>query len=161
MAIVVEDGSVVTNANSYVSEAELSTYADTRGITISDSDREKWLILAMDYLETLDFIGRKQLETQELQWPRDRVYIDRYLLDEGVIPDELKNAQMHLATSIAQGISPSSFIQRSVKRRKVGDLEIEYMDGSSSLVIDRKLKMLLRKIVIGGAGGRSYVVRKA
>lgn len=159
MAIVVEDGSIVSGANSYVTEAELTSYATTRGYTIVDGDREKWLILAMDYLETLRYQGRLVAETQPLQWPRYDVYIDRYLVDSDEIPPELKTVQLHLATQISQGVDPTSNIERATKREKVGDLEVEYMEGASATVIDRKLNLLLKKLVGGSVGG--FTVRKA
>ncbi len=160
MAIIVEDGSIVVGANSYVSEAELTTYASTRGITITAGDREKWLTLAMDYLESLNFIGTQFTIDQALQWPRIGAVIDGWLVDSDEIPNELRNVQLHLATNISQGVDPTSNISRAVKRRKVGDLEIEYMDGAASTTLDRKLSLLLRKLVSSGVSGREYTVGK-
>ena len=75
--IIVEDGSVVAGANSYVTEAELTTYAADRGITLTAAT-DVLLIKAMDYIESLSFIGTKFSEGQSLQWPRSNVYIDGF-----------------------------------------------------------------------------------
>ena len=37
-SIIVEDGSLVTGANSYISEADLTTYATDRGIVITGTN---------------------------------------------------------------------------------------------------------------------------
>ena len=158
MAIVVEDGSIVTGANSYVTEAELIAYAALRGVTIASSDAEKWITLAMDYLETLDYKGEISTSDQPLQWPRLYVKIDGYSVISTEIPDELKKVEMHLATQISQGVDPTSNVERATKREKVGDLEVEYMAGTSYTTVDRKLSMLLNKLLVGGSssGFRVY-----
>lgn len=161
MAIVVETGAIVAGANSYVTEAELTTWATARGITIADADREKWLILAMDYLETLSYKGYIVEEGQPLQFPRRYLKIDGYYIEQDEIPEELKNVQLHLASQISQGVNPISDVGRNVKRRKVGDLEIEYMDGAGNTTVDRKLSMLIRKLIKYPVAGGSFVVGKA
>lgn len=160
MAIVVEDGSIVTGANSYVSEAELATYEADRGLTIS-GDPLALLIQAMDYLETLYYIGTKKTSDQPLQWPRTSVYIDGYLFAPDAIPQELKNAQMALAVSIDAGTDPMATLERATKREKADVLEVEYMDNASSVAIITSVNRLLRKLLAGGTGGSSYRVVRA
>lgn len=158
MALLVENGSGVENANSYVSEAELQQYADDRGITLT-GDLDQLLIKAMDYLEGLSFIGIKKTEEQELQWPRRYVRIDGYCIANDEIPKELKKAQLAVAISIEEGNSPLSVIERSTKREKVGPIEVEYMDSASSTNIDRNININLHKLINGGMIG--YNVKKA
>jgi hypothetical protein len=86
--IVVEDGSIVASANSYVSAADLSTYATDRGITINGT-AAVLLIQAMDYLEQQDFQGYKYTDDQALQWPRGDVYIDGYYVSVSTIHNHL------------------------------------------------------------------------
>ena len=116
MTIVVEDGTRVTGANSYVTEAELTAYAVARGITIS-GDPEELLIKAMDYIEELDFIGVKYQYDQALQWPRAYVMIDTYYIDQDEIPQQLKDALCEVAISIDTDEDPLANVER-VKKEK-------------------------------------------
>jgi hypothetical protein len=50
VALIIEDGTGKTTAQSYASEAELAAYAAERGITIAGTDTQL-LLKAMDYLE--------------------------------------------------------------------------------------------------------------
>lgn len=113
MTLVIEDGTIVADANSYVDVTELRDYADLRAITslpVADADCEPLLIKAMDYLESLRarYKGSKTDPTQSLQWPRQDVYIDNILLDANTIPRELKYAQMQLAVeAVAADVQPT------------------------------------------------------
>lgn len=147
--ITVENGTIVTNANSYVTTTELNNYASDRNITIS-GDASELLIQAMDYIESLDFIGVKYTNDQSLQWPRTGVIIDGYDQDIDSIPQILKNGQMATAIAIDAGNGPLIDLPRNVKRKRVGELEVEYMDGSSSVVVSRTINAQLHKLLQSG-----------
>ncbi len=153
MAIVVEDGTVVTGANSYVTAAELSAYAAARSVTLV-SGAETLLIQAMDYIESLSFIGIKWTKDQPLSWPRVDVWIDGYYQDVEDIPVQLKNGQMAVALAIDAGNGPLIDLPRGVKRERVGELEVEYMDGAPSVTIARTINANLQKLL---AGGSAYI----
>lgn len=162
MAILVEDGAVVANANSYVSEAEFAAFYAARAVTLSGTyTAEQLLILAMDYIESLQFKGVKRNYDQSLQWPRTDVIIDGYYNDVDIIPTLLKNGQMQTALAIDAAISPQQNLPRKTIREKVGDLEVEYSAGSSSVVIDRKVMGFLWKLLEGGFGSNQIRVGKA
>jgi hypothetical protein len=150
MAIVVEDGTIVSGANSYVSEADLTAYATARGITIT-GDEEELLIKAMDYVETLNFIGIKYTRDQPLQWPRSDVVIDYYYKDVDDIPNELKNGLMETALAIDAGNDPMSDIARQKSSVKVGDLAVTYEAGQAT-TITRKINKAFAKIVKSTSG---------
>lgn len=97
MALVIEDGSQVAGANSYVSLATAKSYASARGSTAMITEAK--LIEAMDYLESLraDYQGMKISGDQPLQWPRVGVVVDDFPIDEDEIPSCLKAAQCQLA----------------------------------------------------------------
>ncbi len=151
MAIIVEDGTSVANANSYVSTAELTAYAAARGVTLA-SGAETLLIQAMDYIESLSFIGIKWTRDQALQWPRLSVVVDGYTLDVAHIPQELKNGLMAAAIAIDAGNGPLINISRATKREKVGEIEVEYMDGAASVTVVRTINAQLWKLLAGGFG---------
>ena len=152
MAIIVETGLIVSGANSYVSEAELTTYATDRGETLSGG-AEALLLKSMDYLESLVFIGLKRTQDQPLQWPRTQVYIDGFIVDSETIPTELKNAQMAVAIAIDGGYDPLAPVDRSVKREKVDLLEVEYADNAAPYGYSRTINHLLRKLVSSSGPG--------
>lgn len=155
--IVVETGAQIAGANSYVSEAELSTYAADRGITITGTN-SILLIQAMDYIEQQAFIGYKLTETQALQWPRGGAYVDGYAIDQDEIPTLLKEAQMETALAFDAGTSPLNDISRATKREKVGQIEVEYMDSAASSTLVLKISNKLSKLITGSATGLSFKV---
>ena len=63
--ISVETGSGSSSSNSYVSEADLSTYATDRGVTVAGT-ASVLLIKAMDYIESQPFKGAKGSDAQAL-----------------------------------------------------------------------------------------------
>jgi hypothetical protein len=149
--IIVEDGSIVDNANSYVTVAELQAYAAARGITI-ELDEEHLLIRAMDYIESLEFIGYRVQFDQELSWPRQEVWIDGFPLAFNVIPKQLKNAQMSLALEIDAGLDPMQPAPRKTIREKVDVIEVQYSESGSSQPMARSYLIHLQKLLAGGGG---------
>lgn len=136
MALIIEDGTGKTDANSYTTVEEARSYASARGTELptEDAQVESLLVRAMDYLEAQrgKYQGVKTYPgLQALQWPRSGVIIDcDYQLPDNIIPNELKNAQKQLALEVFNGLVllPSSD-GRVVKREKVDVIETEYMTG--------------------------------
>ncbi len=160
MTIIVETGAIVANSNSYGSEAGLTTYATLRGTVIPTIDREKYLILAMDYLESLIFKGFKQTQAQTLQWPRYGVVIDGYPLASYTIPADLIKVQYETALAIYNGNDPLQDRPRDMIMEKIGPITVQYSDNASSIVLPVKINALLWKLLAnGGTGG--FVVSKA
>lgn len=98
--IIIEDGSIVEGANSYVTISGVNDYVDSYGYTttwsgtdIDDTIRKQSLLKAMRYIEGLPFRGKKQTKEQPLEFPRSDIYDDdNYLFDENYIPPKLKSA---------------------------------------------------------------------
>lgn len=135
MALVIEDGTLVPGANSFVTRAEIIAYANSRGKVLPDEDAtDVFAILSMDYLWSLCFKGELVSPTQSTPYPRmglvdgdtDPAYIH-------AIPIGIKNAQLQLSLDAASGIilTASSNPSGEIKRRKVGPLEREYFEGGS------------------------------
>ena len=154
MALVIEDGTQVAGANSYVTSTEIEAYADARGVTLT-TDAEILAIKAMDFIESQTYLGTKYTSTQALQWPREGVYIDGYEVAVTDIPQELKNAQMAAALSIDSGTDPLSSVERGIKMQQVGDLKVEYDEDGASVSISRSINAAMRKLLAGGSGGFS------
>ena len=104
MALIIEDGTVVANANSFITDLELTTYADNRGVTYPAAapDREFLIFLAMDYI----LAQEKRLQgvridiDQELPFPRRNVCVNDFLVPSDTIHKNVKNAQIELALQV-------------------------------------------------------------
>lgn len=117
--IVIEDGSCVVGANSFVSYAETEEYCCTRGlwepsVTSLDDDgepvedtatidkKQQAIIRACDALNVLEWQGTPFDAEQGTCWPRTGV-LD---VEPSVIPHNVKKAQMELAALVFSGSSP-------------------------------------------------------
>lgn len=129
MALVIEDGTIVANANSYVTDAEYVAYAAARGKTIGldAAAREIELILANDYLEGQEFKGwRVEPDNQELAWPRSNVLANGRFIDSGTIPKELKNAQIEAAIAANTLELQINSLSGNVQKERLGEMEVSY-----------------------------------
>ena len=138
MTIIVEDGSNVANANSYVSVSDLESFAALRGYTLpaTTAEKEVLLIKGSDYTESFraKYQGQKTYSDQSLQWPREPVIIDGYQIGSTSIPSDLKNAQMQAAIEVSLSggdIQPNT--GKNIKKEKVDVIEVEYQDGGGAL----------------------------
>lgn len=131
---------VTVDTDSYGTEAGLNSYADARGITITNDETEL-LIQAMDWLETQSFHSYKYVESQALEFPRAlRLYGDT----AGVVPLDIVAAQYVAALLIDSGETLNPTVDRAVKREKVDVIEVEYMDNADSSKTFPQLTALLK-----------------
>lgn len=182
MALIVETGENIANANSYVSRQEFIDYAASRGVTIADNETaDVNLVKAADYLQTKHYKGAKANIGQSLAWPRIYVvdwrevwaygtaaayngggYAQGSYYPSDVIPDELKRAQIEVAMAISSGVDmmPTQS-NRLVKREKVGPLETEYESGyGASLSPQVSMANALLEMLLNTGGG-ILAVRRA
>ena len=163
MAFVVETGAGLSNANSYLSEADADSYhADHSGSTdwsgASSSDKQKALRLATQYLDT-KYDGRwkgvRTSESQSLAWPRYNVSdSDGYTYDSDDLPQKLKDATAELALKVIEGdtllddLTDSGTIKKSRVKVDTIEEEIEYLGGNSPvkkyMLIDHLIKQLIQ-----------------
>ena len=108
MSLVVEDGTGKSDAESFISVADASTYFNARGVTTWDAldtgeetvNREAALRKATDYLTAVyrdRWEGVRYTETQALDWPRQGVVRDSWAVDIDEVPTEVANAFAELA----------------------------------------------------------------
>lgn len=160
MTLIVETGSGVEDANSYVSLEDAQAYAKARGLgfTRLEDKATQYLVLAMDYLESLraNYIGMKVETTQPLQWPRKYAVIDGSLFSDSAIPSEIKHAQIRLAIAIQDGFDPLPTREAAafVIKEKVGQLETTYSEAiqTSGVPIIRSVNALLAPLLTNGGG---------
>lgn len=94
-----------SNANSYITVAEGTAYADlrlgtTNWGTASADDRGRAVIAATLALDALEWIGSKASSTQALLWPREDAKCGEKDYDSSTIPPELKQATFDLADTL-------------------------------------------------------------
>lgn len=159
MALIIESGSIVTGANSYVTTTELTDFATARGITVT-GDPEELLLKAMDYLETLSFIGLKKTRDQPLQWPRVEVWIDAYDFPDDEIPQELKNGQILVALAVDEGLDPMSPVEPAIKQEVFDVFSTTYEDNAASRSISVDINRALYKITYGSGSAGQFTVRR-
>ena len=112
--LIIEDGSVVANANSFVTDDEYKAYAKLKGYSIpaTQPDREANLANAYDFL---NFTYEQRLQgsrvtpqTQTGIMPRNYIYAYDALVANDSIPQDFKNAQMLAAFSINDGVDTNA-----------------------------------------------------
>jgi hypothetical protein len=129
MTLVIEDGSNVAGANSYVTEQEYTDWAGHRyGYDRATATNPAGFVLrAMDEFERNRFIGYRANASQALMWPRAMAEIDGMPVDVDEIPAAVKAAVFEIAYLIETGvISPAR-----VKKEKIDSFEREYFSGTS------------------------------
>jgi hypothetical protein len=141
MSLIVEDGSVVTGAESYISVADCTSYHALRGNSawalLTTPQMEQALRRATDYMLQMyrnRWVGYRFSTDQKLDWPRLYVPYPDYVAVFGIyaayipyttIPDEVKNACSELALKASAGELLADADQ-VVIREKIGPIETEY-----------------------------------
>lgn len=102
MALVIENGGVVTGADSFATAAELVTYAENFGKTIPVEvpAQEALLRRAALQMDAMPWKGRAVNRDQALAWPRAEVKRQGWVLRLDEIPPQIKAGQMALAAEI-------------------------------------------------------------
>ena len=140
MALIVEDGTGLSTAESYISVADADTYiaaykgADTAWDAATDSAKEIAARQATQYLDgAYNWKGEIYSSGQALDWPRNYIYNDRGLMEVG-IPTKLEQATAEIMFLIVGGTSISINIDKAkqTKREKVDVIEVEYESGASN-----------------------------
>jgi len=100
-------------SDSYVTLAEWTTYI---GLNITqtsmdghghDESHEMNLRRAAQWLDSLNWVGIRQYETQALTWPRlTSKYIDGWAINSDTVPQLIKDAQCELAYLLHEGADP-------------------------------------------------------
>ncbi len=129
MALIIEDGTGVEDANSFATVAECRAFADARGLDLptDDADVEPLLIKAFDYLASVEdkFQGTRYFSGQESCFPRESIYLfDVYI--GGEIPKNLKNGQNQLAFDAQENELLAGGDGREVIEEKTGPLTTKW-----------------------------------
>lgn len=143
MALIVEDGSNVPGANTYVDRDEAIAYAADRGVVLPDTQATDVMIIkAMDYLALYDaeWKGYKTYNDQALAWPRKEVRLTGawVSLPDDLIPNQLCKAQLELVMQVANNVAllPTlSAADAFVTREKVDVIETQYSEAIAVMLL--------------------------
>lgn len=165
MAIIVEDGTGLATAQSYVSVAECDAYHAARGNSDWTSatllDRERALVratAALDGRYSTRWPGIRADDEQALDWPRyDALDSRGYEIDSGSVPREVKNATCEAA--LVEILTPgelSAAQERGgqVAEETVGPITTKYFPGASSSKTYPAISQALARIIASGQMGR-------
>lgn len=176
MALIVEDGTGKTDAESFISVSDATAYHAARGnaawaALASDTVREQLLRKATDAMTQMfsgRWAGTRVSSTQALDWPRYNVpmkdgpanlphsYGVPAYYPSDTVPAAVARACAELALRAATGALVADGSQ-AVKREKVGPLEVEYQDGSSDATNYRAIEGMLLPFFRGNSGQVSLV----
>ena len=128
MALIVEDGTGLSDANSYVSVAYADAYFLARNVTswASLTIKEALLIQATDYMEAVyseSWKGTTLNDTQAL------FCTPRIIEDEVINPDRLKKAVCELALKAKDGALLVDVEQRTIEE-KIDVISVKYAEYS-------------------------------
>lgn len=166
MALTPEDGTGLSNADSYCTIAFADDYLAARGFslwaTMSDTEKEQAIRRATDYMTQAygtRWAGTRLTATQALDWPRYSVpdSANGYY-SSTVVPALVVKACVVLSFKAAAGdLSPD--IKPLATRVKIGPIEKEYAAGSSQIVRFRAIDDLLAPLLSSGGAGMIRVIR--
>lgn len=143
--LTVEDGTIVSGADTFADADDVATYATRYGFTWSGTDlaKEQAILRAMIYIESFEqyLAGERVGNVQTLSWPRnyvpaplrDGTYLSATAVPGGVVNALAEAAIAEIATPgiLTANVNHSS---RNVKRTrdKLGPMEteVEYFGGA-------------------------------
>jgi len=138
MALTVEDGTIVPNADSFLSLVDARSLAASYGITLPDDDTEAEITLRNGYLilltEERNLQGSRVSAEQTGIFPRNGVLQNCFEVASDIIPQEVKMAQLYGADAINNGASTNNVDdgQRLKSFNVDGVYSETYQDGSSA-----------------------------
>ena len=142
--MIVENGTGLPNADSYVSTEYADSYFSARGVsewaTLTTQVKEQLLIKATDFIDNIyQWNGKREYETQALRFPR--VDIRDY---EGAeimgIPTCLKQAVCDASLIAKNGeLFQTSDANGQVVSEKIGELAFTYANGKKETVTSSTL----------------------
>jgi hypothetical protein len=145
VSLIVEDGTGKSNAESYASVAEASTYCTARGLSNWDlvNDQEAALRLATEFMVKcyrMRWAGYRTTLAQALDWPRSQVPLpdgpygyrtQPEYVDYNVVPQQVKNCCIELAVRTYDNPQLLVDLDRLTETERVGEVSVTYVKGSN------------------------------
>lgn len=161
MALIVEDGSGVSGAESYLSVALADAYWTYRNDSVwnayATAKKEAALRAATQYIDaTYKFNSTMSSATQALEWPRASFYgVSGRYYGGTEIPQSLKDAVAELAYEwgVNGALLPTADRGNDIKRVKAGSVEVEYNSSAPTVKTFNFVSRLLSDLTKGGNSG--------
>ena len=167
MALTVEDGTGLANADSYLSEADADTYHTNHSNSASWSGattatKEAALRMATQYLDAVYgmlWLGTRTNELQALDFPRQDIFDrDGFVVSSTAVPQEIKNACAEAALrniTETAGLLPDITSPGTIKSEsdKIGALATSktYVGGKSQIKKFRIIDLLVAGLIDSGS----------
>lgn len=169
MALIVEDGTGLANANSYadVEFADLyflgHLYYSELWDEYSNFQKERALQWASSFLDQVyDWNGEKTVEASALRWPRCGVLtLDGTEIADNSVPLALKKATCELAVEMLQGDKLAAADSSGIKELKVDVIELKFDNSEAKPVITGRVNTLLRGLGTTALGSRMVKVYRS
>lgn len=144
MPLIIETGSIVPNADSYVTRADYITYAAARGVTVADVDAtDVTLRKAAQFIDSHEsnLKGMRVQRDQPMAFPRIGAYIDGWHWNSEEIPRQVILAQLNIALDMEAGIDPYNPPvnpnRATVAERVEGAVSVQYANGGIAQKLGR------------------------
>lgn len=165
MSIIVEDGTGLADAETYISVADADTYHSQRAnaawALLDTPAKEAALRNATDYMMATygpRWLGERVSATQALDWPRFDVVARGFAIASNSIPAEVQRACAELALRASSAELAPDVGQRTL-REKVDVIEVEYDRYSPQFTQYRAIDNLLAPFLDDLGGSIRRVVR--
>lgn len=167
MALIVEDGTGLSNAEAFISVDDATTYLAARGSADAwdaIEDKEAALRLAADYMlqqYRMRWAGYRNSETQALDWPRQLCpnpdFSGYSYIANTVVPNDVKYANALLALKTASGDLLADQAPFAVEKT-VGPLTVKYAEHTNPATKYAAVEMLLAPYFVS-SGNMAKLVR--
>ncbi len=157
MALIVEDGSIVPGADTYVSREDYIAYAKSMGVTVEDNEAtDVKLRKAANFIDSheADLKGTKVHRDQPMAFPREGVVLENWPWSNHEIPRQVLLAQLNIALDIEAGIDPFNPPENPsrivIEERVEGAITVKYSDprgGSRKLGRDSSATALMNLLL--------------
>jgi hypothetical protein len=171
MALIVEDGTGLADADSYISLVDARAYALKYGYTlpVDDTQADIFMRKAALYVDLFEgsYSGERLVDTQALAWPRVNSYKcagrDQIYLPSDAVPTEIQNAQVIAAHFYAAGVNVRANDDGlSIASEEVsGAVKVSYFDNNKTgATIDlTEADDMLSNLLCGGSSLSLRTVR--
>lgn len=164
MSLVAEDGTGLSNANSYISLAAANTYwvdygSPTEWDAASTTEKSAALMYATRWLDdNFAWYSTIYSVTQNLGWPRWSYYDNENReVPSGTVPQRVKDATCEIAlVHLKDGLNSSD--NEGIKSEKIGDASVTYSSSNNQKSYSF-VKVSLRQYGTSGKGSVNSLYR--
>lgn len=162
MAIVVEDGSGLSNSNSYISVADADTYLTYNDhiiatwTALSTTEKENALIRATMYLDRyMNWNGYKVNSENALRWPRSNVKdLDGFYFSISEIPEQVQRAVAELGYLLSQSDLDDDPASKGISEVTVDVIRVKFDKTDRSGPVPSAIRSMLRGLGDCSVGSR-------